>query len=647
MRNYFTKVGFACLTAATMFGTASAVEIGNIEFKGFVSHISPREVVATDINARQLPKDPTLELKKIAQKRSTPTRFIGWNAENPSLPNFAPAREEAGEKMDSVVGVYLTGAPMSKQTFEFTDNGRPLECRNYIPATDGNGFQYAGHYEYEYDDLGRVISAEMTNVTNLNNCQRMEYGYDGDSHSYNLQIAYLMDEDGEWMPFQKGEYELDVNGNTLEERYYLWVEGDTNDWIPVKRTTATYNEMNYMTSYFPYVWDANTNSWVGDTEGYYGGQSFEYTQNGDDAEQAEYEWIDGEWVKYYKNVYTYNDAALLIKKESLYWNREKQDWSGAETWGPWGDMKYNQYEAYEYDEYGRCIVDDVFTSKSGEYVNYYRITNTYTPLDNGETERVYMQGSVKADGTFAPYAKYIYHNNKFGSETYYCSYRDSDGEWVPQQEEIRYMDEYNWFIGGDYYNYFNGERMPSSKERFIYPEDFDPTLPYETPIEGRHWIGGGSEEEDGWRLKHVDSFTWGPRDVMIGYVNCDYLQSDGNKTSGWEIEYDFSADTANIFMWPDANKGDAYYQNKTLESIHYENYLYWDDNNEWQPEYSYKFSYFYSLRTATGVDAIDAADSAVEVARYDLMGNRMTEPTEGVNIVRYSDGSSRKVMVKF
>lgn len=647
MKTDFTKFGFACLTAATMFGTASAVEIGNIEFKGFVKHISPREVAGKDVNARQLPQDPTVALKKAAQKRSTPSRFIGWNAEDPSLPNFAPASSEAGEKMDSVVGTYLTGAPMSKQTFEFTENGRPLECRNYIPATDGNGFQYAGHYEYEYDAQGRVISAEMTNVTDPYSCQRMEYGYNGDSSQYNLQIAYLMDAEGEWTPFQKGEYELDTNGNTLEEKYYLWTEGDVNDWVPVKKNVATYNEMNYMTSYFPYVWDAATNDWVGDTEGYYGGQSFEYTQNGDDAEQAEYEWIDGEWVKYYKSVYTYNDAALLIKKERLYWNREKQDWSGAESWGPWGDMKYNQYETYEYDEYGRNTVGNVFTSKSGEYVNYYRMTNSYTVLENGETEITYMQGSVKSDGSFAPYSKDIRHINKFGSEVYYCAYNENNGEWMPKQEEFRYVDEYNWFLGGDYYYYANGERRPASKERFIYPDDFNPTLGYETPIEGRHWVGGGSEEDEGWRLKHVDCFTWGPRDVMIGYVNYDYLQSDGNMTSAWETEYDFDADTANIFMWPDSNKGHLYYENKTLQSIAYENPMYWDGNNEWMPEYSYRFTYYYSPRTTTGVDAVEVAEGVVEVARYDLMGRRLAEPTEGVNIVHYSDGSSRKVMVKF
>lgn len=644
MKTNFTKVGFACLIAGIAFSTASADKMGNIEFPGFTKRIEGRQP-AKEVSTRVLPKDPTVALKKKATQQQTKSCFVGWNTQNPAMPNLAAKVNEVGEKMDSVVGTYLTGKLMSKQTFEFTENGSPLECRNYVPSSDGKTFEYAGHYEYEYDSKGRVISAENVDVRYPGSSQRMEYGYAGDSHTPNLQIAYLMGEEDDWTPFQKGEYTLDANDNTTEELYYVWSD-EVNDWVPVMKNVATYNEMNYLTSYFPFIWDADVNDWVGNTQGYYGGQSFEYTQNGDDALQVDYEWQDGKWVAYFKSVYTYNDAALRIRKDRLYWNREKQDWSGAETWGPWGDTKYNEYETYAYDEYGRNTELNVFTSKSGEYKNYYRQTFTYAQLENGDTEKMELNGSVYNDGTFAPYGKTIQHFNKFGSETYYILYRGSEEEWIPQQEEIRYLDEYNWFLGGDYYGYFNGERKPTSKERFYYADDFDPTLPYETPYEGRHWVGGGSEEDGGWRLKHVDSFTWGPRDVMIGYANYDYLQSDGNMTEGWDVEYDFSVNMENVFMWPDPNKGRPYFENKTIESNTYYNPQYWNGSDEWTPEISYNFKYYYSPRSTNGIDTVAVPEGVVETERYDLMGHRLSEPTTGINIVRYSDGSSKKVMVK-
>lgn len=42
----------------------------------------------------------------------------------------------------------------------------------------------------------------------------------------------------------------------------------------------------------------------------------------------------------------------------------------------------------------------------------------------------------------------------------------------------------------------------------------------------------------------------------------------------------------------------------------------------------------------------DAVQEAVEIERYTLDGKKVSQPVKGVNIVRYSDGSVRKVLVK-
>lgn len=58
-----------------------------------------------------------------------------------------------------------------------------------------------------------------------------------------------------------------------------------------------------------------------------------------------------------------------------------------------------------------------------------------------------------------------------------------------------------------------------------------------------------------------------------------------------------------------------------------------------ESDYSNEVSLTYS-----GVSAIDAAD-AVPVAYYSVDGRRLTEPAVGVNIVRMSDGTSKKIIV--
>ena len=47
-----------------------------------------------------------------------------------------------------------------------------------------------------------------------------------------------------------------------------------------------------------------------------------------------------------------------------------------------------------------------------------------------------------------------------------------------------------------------------------------------------------------------------------------------------------------------------------------------------------------------GVEGIEADNNAVEVARYDIHGCLLSEPTPGINIVKYSDGTTRKEIVK-
>ena len=51
---------------------------------------------------------------------------------------------------------------------------------------------------------------------------------------------------------------------------------------------------------------------------------------------------------------------------------------------------------------------------------------------------------------------------------------------------------------------------------------------------------------------------------------------------------------------------------------------------------------------AAGVKAVKVADDedVVEVARYAINGTRLAAPVKGVNIVKMSDGTVKKVIVK-
>lgn len=49
---------------------------------------------------------------------------------------------------------------------------------------------------------------------------------------------------------------------------------------------------------------------------------------------------------------------------------------------------------------------------------------------------------------------------------------------------------------------------------------------------------------------------------------------------------------------------------------------------------------------ATGIDKTTTSTDVEEVARYSVNGQRLSAPTKGLNIVKYSDGSVKKVDVR-
>ena len=61
-----------------------------------------------------------------------------------------------------------------------------------------------------------------------------------------------------------------------------------------------------------------------------------------------------------------------------------------------------------------------------------------------------------------------------------------------------------------------------------------------------------------------------------------------------------------------------------------------------------EFSYFDNIVEfdATGIDKVATSTNVKEVSRYSANGQRLSAPAKGLNIVKYSDGSVKKVVVQ-
>ena len=63
---------------------------------------------------------------------------------------------------------------------------------------------------------------------------------------------------------------------------------------------------------------------------------------------------------------------------------------------------------------------------------------------------------------------------------------------------------------------------------------------------------------------------------------------------------------------------------------------------------SAEFGYFYNIVEfdAAGIDKVATSTNVKEVSRYSANGQRLSAPAKGLNIVKYSDGSVKKVVVQ-
>jgi len=61
---------------------------------------------------------------------------------------------------------------------------------------------------------------------------------------------------------------------------------------------------------------------------------------------------------------------------------------------------------------------------------------------------------------------------------------------------------------------------------------------------------------------------------------------------------------------------------------------------------AYELPDFYGSILADGIQDIEHSPLNIEEAWYSLDGKKLSKPQSGINIIRYSDGTSKKVLIK-
>lgn len=544
------------------------------------------------------------------------------------------------EKMDSVTRKGIDGTSISKQIFQYNSLGYGTRSDNYVPNQEG-GWSLYSYYLYEYDDLNRRILAEIINDDAPYENVRFEYTYSDDTPYYTSQTAYYPDyysEDMALAPYQKVDYEYDSDHRTIKETYYVW-DSETNEWGLYGMKTATWDNQDRMTSMFTYSVDEN-GSLVGQE-----GHDYIYLPGTDlDQEVDGYTWENDAWLKFERNILTYNDLNQILKNEWLYWNRERQNWDGNDIYGLWGFEENNSYQEYIYGDRNRLMQEKGYRMNSSfQYVQNGNIDYTYDDIDpeNEVYERTKTIQYMWEGPFLSDYAQEIQRFNKFGAETYYKKYEFTSGSRLARSEEVRTIDpQTNRYFGCYFYGYTQDEantRYGESREEF---GDYVGTPESDCPGYGMHWKGTGRDTDSSWIEECRDEFVW-ENDLMLGNTHTVWEDGYSWVQAKFYQGVDWNQPVDRIWMWP--------LDTKLLENVKvtYVDQFYDMDGDGWDIGGwggSYRDTFFYSQAASAVSMVIDS--NAVEVARYDLAGRAISSYTPGINIVKYSDGSVRKIMVK-
>lgn len=547
------------------------------------------------------------------------------------------------EKMDSVVRVSLDGKLISKQIFEYNDFGNPLFCQNLIPNPNG-GWMNHSYYAYEWDGINRIMAREFVNDYAEEESVRYEYFYSDDSPYYDSQVVYTRVKD-DWMPYQKASYKYDEKRNTIEELYAVW-SNQTNNWADALKITSSYDSENRMTSYFQYAWDSKSNKWYGyNPDGNNDGQEFYYTEDGKDALIVNYDWEDGDWLEYKHETFTYDENGNLIKDAFEYWNRSKKDWSGYDKYGPYNYLETNYSLEYSYDDNGRQILMEVFnTLQDGSLKKAYKLESEYVNLEDNCILRKNSEYTTWKNTGVPELSKVDEQTfDIFGNEIHYLQYTYTivPDVRINKTEEFRHYDEMGRFTGAEYYSFLLQEnentRYGDIKEEFFY-NDPDPRAGY---TEGHRYLGTSFSSDNAWAMSNSFYYEW-ENGVLISRIAKTPTENGEVRSDGYDIVYDFETPMENVIWWSASGKGEDFRNNKTLVSTQYYNYTPLD---QWEESRSYTDTYSYSEFRSASINMTENISDVYEVERYDITGRKLHNPISGINIVRYSDGSVKKIMV--
>lgn len=492
----------------------------------------------------------------------------GWGAPRGWRALRKLAEETAyDDKLDSIVGtVHSTGLNVERITYTYYDNCLPKLMRRYRWNATDNRWDDIDDEGYTWNDNGYCVEQWVIYPTD-NAGMKYEYTYNERNLGIS-QTAYTYN-NGEWKPSGKGEYEYDDYGNVTDEKVFSY-DDNTGNWVPYAWNKATWTSSGLQTHLERYTWDGT--QWQGSTPM----NDFEYNADGLQTLASYYMWQEDTrtWLNYYKLIQDYDKGHLTLQQQ-LYWNKTRQDWSGAEDY--LGATRYNDKTILEYDEKMR-ETHELYSKAdtNGEYVKRVEFLFTYTDSTDGSYKGVCNQYFYDETGENDSLVGDLeYHWNAKGQLLYERGRNYANDKWTSRYENINNYDDNGNTTHTEEYRY-NSDEANTKLAYAMLDMEYD-SHNNMTKRTGYIGLGGGADD---WYNTKVETFAYEQDTVLV--ENLVYKPTNGvdNPDSGIRNIYDFDTPVASVALWVGPR---PYHITK-------EQQLLFPKDNDWDYN-SYKFYY--------------------------------------------------------
>ncbi len=288
------------------------------------------------------------------------------NRENPSRHNFRQLKDNQGsvlkagnasvQNLDSILWELYDGgswALSDRELFTYDSNGNMTTYIWFAYDSVEMKILPFDKRTVKHDDAGNPTEIIGLNWDNESgdwlNSYKFLLSYDGEGNLIQETTSDWDPDGNQWLEGARLDWTYDAKGNLIQRAISDW-DPDGNQWLEGARFDLTYDASGNLILEIWNFWDEDAQKIVPFFQDEY------LYEDGNLTTINEYDWEEGDWVLFFRTIYSYDEAGNLIEELRQFWNPE------GEAWIDFGKTLYT------YNENGKLILEEEWEISNTQFI---------------------------------------------------------------------------------------------------------------------------------------------------------------------------------------------------------------------------------------------------------------------------------------